>query len=147
MTKRDADRSVPPSAPIVEKPPEEPRKAPRAVDVVIAAALKPAEAPPPVIAAPAPHPLADKLAELRGARTARDAVRLQVADVRGALEAAEARVRALHEGLLGELVTLTGGDLADNFVYLSDADGEHLETKARDAKQGLAQYVRAKLLG
>lgn len=93
------------------------------------AALVPQKAP-----EPKPDPLPPSVAELRAEleaskRALKAALEVQAA-ANDAVEGARARVKLQRQRLMGDLMKQAGGDLDDNFVYVSDEDAQALAAKA-----------------
>ncbi len=60
---------------------------------------------------------------------------------------AKATLDAQRSKVLAASTELAGGDLADNFVMLTDDDAKALADAALKARKGIQEYARAKLLG
>lgn len=87
------------------------------------------------------------LAALRDAKAARVAAEAALKVAQDAADGAVAKVEHLHQRLLADLVGLSAGDLANNFVYVSDAEAASLAKAASAAKMDVALFAKKKLVG
>lgn len=122
-----------------EAPPVAPKPAPASAPVK--------EDGPPAIDPKLLVALSGHLADLKAAKEARALKAKALAEAQDAHDGAVARVEMLHKALLGDLVGLSAGDLADNFLYLSDAEAAALTEAAKAARKDPVAFAKAKLAG
>ncbi len=115
--------------------------------VVEQPAPAPVEAGPPALDPKILVKLAGAIDELKVAKSVEASARGAMALAVDSHSAAKAKLEYLRKMVIESAAELAGGDLADNFLALTDDEAKKLAGEAQAARKGVPEHARAKLFG